>query len=87
MRVDVAPEVLARLEGHDDLLERRVAGAFADAVEGALDLRGARADGRQRVRDRQAEVVVAVGGEVQASRRGTAARNVRSRAAYSSGMP
>ena len=51
---------------HDDLLEGGVAGALADAVDRALDLPGARADGRERVGDGEAEVVVAMGTEDRA---------------------
>ena len=40
--VGVGVELLAvHLDGHDDLLERGVAGALAQAVDGALDLAGA----------------------------------------------
>ena len=51
---------------HDDLFERGVAGALADAVDRALDLPGAGADGRERVGDGEAEVVVAMGAEDRA---------------------
>ena len=50
----------ARLQDHDDLFERAVAGALADAVDGAFDLPRAGFDGRQRVGHRQAQIVVAV---------------------------
>ena len=50
-------------DGHDDLLERRVAGPLADAVDRALDLPRAGAQRRQRVRRRQPEIVVAVRAE------------------------
>ena len=46
-----------------DLFERGVAGAFADAVDGALDLAGSGFDASEVVGYSQAEVVVAVGGE------------------------
>jgi hypothetical protein len=49
-----------RPEGHDDLLERRVAGALTEAVDRDLDLAGAGLDGGERVRRGEAEVVVAV---------------------------
>src|SRR5207249_4189013 len=39
--------VLARAKRHDDFFQRSVAGTFADAVDGALDLPGAVLDGRQ----------------------------------------
>ncbi len=50
----------ARLEDHDDLFERAVARAFADAVDGALDLPRAGFDRGQRIGHRQAEIVMAV---------------------------
>ena len=49
-----------RLQGHDDLFERGVAGTFADAVDRAFDLPGADLAGGQAVGHRQAEVVMAV---------------------------
>src|SRR5262245_15267125 len=57
-----AEEVLPRPQRHHDLLERGVAGPLADPVDGALDLAGAVHEGRQRVRHRLPEVVVAVHG-------------------------
>jgi hypothetical protein len=63
-RVDADVEaevVLARLHGHDDLLERAVARALAEAVDRALDLaRAADLDAGERVGHCHAEVVVAV---------------------------
>ena len=53
-------EVGARVDRHDHLFHRGVAGALADAVDGALDLARAVAHGGQRVGDGHAEVVVAV---------------------------
>ena len=53
----------ARVQQHHDLLERRVARALADPVDRALDLPRARLQAGERVRDREAEVVVAVDGE------------------------
>ena len=50
----------AGLDRHHHLFERGVAGALADAVDGALDLPRAVAHGGERVGDRHAEVVVAV---------------------------
>ena len=47
-------------EGHDDLLERRVAGALTQAVDRDLDLAGAGLDRGQRVGRGQPQVVVAV---------------------------
>ncbi len=49
-----------RVQQHHDLLERRVARALADAVDRALDLAGAGLQPRERVGDREPEVVVAV---------------------------
>src|SRR5690606_36261530 len=54
------------VESHGHLLERGVAGALADAVDGRLDLRGSVLYRRQAVGDRQAEVVVAVRGDAHA---------------------
>ena len=48
---------------HDDLLERGVAGALADAVDGAFDLPRAALEPGQGVGDRKPEVVVAMDGE------------------------
>src|SRR5439155_5020096 len=52
---------------HDDLLERRVAAALADAVHADLDLVRAGLDRGQRVRDREAEVVMAVDRDAEAA--------------------
>jgi hypothetical protein len=46
-----------------DFLERRVAGALADPVDGALHLPRARGDRRQRVGGGEAEIVLAVEGD------------------------
>ena len=53
-----AVNVVARLERHDDLLERGVAGSFADAVDGALDLPRSGLDGGERVGHGHAKVIV-----------------------------
>ena len=58
----------AHLADHHDLLERRVAGALADAVDRALDLPHAGRNRGERVGDRQAEVVMAMGAENHAIR-------------------
>ena len=58
--VSAAEIVVPRLERHDDLFQRAVAGPLADAVDGAFDLAGAVLDGRQAVGHGQAQVVVAV---------------------------
>ena len=65
-RVDVGvvgQHVAARLDRHHDLFQRGVAGALAEAVDRALDLARAADHAGERVGDRQAEVVVAVGRE------------------------
>ena len=49
-----------RPQRHHDLLERRVAGALAEAVDRHLDLAGAGLDRGERVGRREPEVVVAV---------------------------
>ena len=46
-----------------DLFQRGVAGAFADAVDGALNLPDTTCRSRQTVRDCHAEIVMAVCGE------------------------
>ena len=55
--------VLPHVQQHHDLLERRVAGALADAVDRALDAPGTRGQRGQRVGHGEAQVVVAVHGE------------------------
>ena len=55
-------DVLAGLQRHDDLFQRRIAGPFADAVDGAFHLFGSRPDRCQGVAHGHAQVVVAVGG-------------------------
>ena len=52
-----------RPEGHHDLLQGGVAGALAEAVDRDLDLAGAGLDRGERVRRREAQVVVAVDGD------------------------
>ncbi len=54
---------MAGFHGHDDFFEGGIAGAFADAVDGAFDLAGAALNAGEGVGDGEAEVVVAVGGE------------------------
>ena len=70
-RVD-AEVVGADIQRDHDLLERRVARPLADPVDRALDLADAGLDGGERVRDREAEVVVAVRGERDPAELGTA---------------
>ena len=59
--VSMPKKSLARMQRHDDLFERGVAGALADAVDRAFDLPRARVHACQAIRDRHAQVVVAVG--------------------------
>src|SRR5215472_9692640 len=47
-------------ERHYDLFESRVARTLADAVDGAFDLTRARLHCRDRIRDREAKIVMAV---------------------------
>ena len=54
--------ILARAHGHDDFLERRIAGALAEAIDRAFDLPRAVHHRRQRVRDGETEIVVAMDG-------------------------
>lgn len=64
--VDVGIDVVERtahLQCHGDFFQRAVAGALADAVDGALDLPCAAFDRRQRVGHCQAQIVVAVRAE------------------------
>src|SRR5208282_4404307 len=55
--------VAAYPHGHDDFFEGGIAGALANAVDGALHLARTLLHSRQRVRDRQTEVVMAMGGD------------------------
>ena len=62
-RVDArsdAHQVVARLHRHHDFFHRAVARALADSVDRAFDLTRAVAHRRQRIRDRQPEIVVTV---------------------------
>ena len=63
MRCGVGKLVAADHEGGGDLFKGGVAGALADAVDGALDLAGTAFDAGEGVGDGHAEVVVAVGRE------------------------
>ena len=58
-----AERLATHAQRHHELLERGVARALADAVDGDLDLARARLDRGQGVGDGQPEVVVAVAGE------------------------
>src|SRR5579859_6454349 len=62
--------VLPDTKGQHDLLERRVARAFTDAVDRALDLTNSTLNGGQTVGDREAEIVVTVRAENGAIRVG-----------------
>src|SRR5581483_7274023 len=53
-------QILAHAHRHDDLFERGVAGALADAVDRAFDLPRPGGHGRQRVRGGQPQIVVAM---------------------------
>src|SRR5207249_7430311 len=59
---DVDPRVVSvqGLEGQDEFLEARVAGAFPEAIHTGVGHRDAGLDRRQAVRHREPEVVVAV---------------------------
>ena len=64
--VDVGGEghdVLAHFQRHHDLFQRGIAGAFADAVDGAFHLARACQHTGQRIGDRQSQIVMAMGGE------------------------
>ena len=65
-RIDASGEghnVVADLHRHHDLFQRRIARAFAQAVDGALNLPRAAFDSRQRVGRRHAQIIMAMGGE------------------------
>ncbi len=53
----------AGAQGHDDLFQSHVSGAFADAVNGSFHLAGSGADGCQGVCYGQAKVIVAMHGD------------------------
>ena len=69
--------VSAHAHRHHDLFERGVSGALADAVHRALELLHARFHRRERVRDGEPEVVVAVGGECDLLELGAQFANVQ----------
>src|ERR1041384_7991797 len=63
MRLDARLEretIGAHVQRHHDLFERRVARAFADAVDRALDLSRPRFNGGQTVCHRETEIVMTV---------------------------
>ena len=59
--IGVDGELLVAAQGHDDLFERSVAGAFADAVDRYFGLPCTVEDAAQRIGRSHAQVVVAVG--------------------------
>src|SRR5580698_5368082 len=59
----VGVAIMTNADGHHDLFKGSVAGAFADAVDGALDLAGSSGDGCHGVGHGHAEIVVAMGGD------------------------
>ena len=59
----VGQMIAPHFQGHDDLFEGGVAGPLADAVDRHFDLPGAGLDASQAVCDREAEVIVTVGGK------------------------
>ncbi len=64
--VDVRPErhhVVARLDRHHDLFQRRVARPLAKPIDGAFDLACARLHAGEAVGDGQPQIVMAVGGK------------------------
>ena len=63
MTSTLAEVIAPGADRHHDLFERGVAGALAQTVDRALDLARAVGDAGERVRDREAEVVVAVRGD------------------------
>src|SRR6266436_4973802 len=63
-----AKTFLAHREGDYHFFKRCVPGAFADSVDGALDLPDSRANGCQRIGDRHAQVVVTMRAERNAVR-------------------
>ena len=67
---------------HDDLFERGVAGALADAVHAELDLAGSRPHGGDRVGRRHAEIVLAVEREDRALELGHLGAQVREEIAH-----
>ncbi len=78
---------LRTLHRHHDFFERGVAGALADAVDGAFDLPRAAAHAGQRIRHRHAEIVMAMHREHAPCRNSARARaRVWNSAKYSSGV-
>src|SRR5436305_15251924 len=57
---DSAEEITPRFEGHGYFLEGGIAGALADAIDGAFNLTGAGADCGEGVGDRQPQVIMAM---------------------------
>ncbi len=59
----IGQRITAHAQRHHDLLHRRIAGALANAIDGAFDLPRAALDPRERVGDRKAQIVMAMDGE------------------------
>ncbi len=55
--------ILAHVQSDDELLDRSVASAFANAVDRTLNLANAPFNSGERIRDSKAEIIVAVGAE------------------------
>src|SRR3984885_13109094 len=55
--------IVTNAEGHDNFFERGIAGALADAIDGAFNLAGSGGDGSHGVGYSHAEIVVAVSGD------------------------
>ena len=89
-RVDaglVGQHVAARPDRHHDLFERRVAGALADAVDGALDLpRAALAAPASELATARPRSLWQWTENTALSAFGTRSRTVRNMARYSSGV-
>ena len=78
--------VPAHFKRHHDLLQRRVARPFTDAVDGALHLPGARFDGSERVRHGEPEVVVAMDADHHVLQIGDGAPEMRDEAVVLRGI-
>ena len=78
--------IVAHVRHHHDFLERGVAGPLADAVDRALDLARAGADGGEAVGDRQPEIVVTVRAEDRLDAFGTPAMMALKNSSISSGV-
>src|SRR5216684_8789640 len=63
-----AETLFTHRESHDDFLQRRVAGALADAVNGAFDLANTRAHRGQRIGDSHPQIIMAMSAQSDAIR-------------------